>query len=302
VKDDIRRHLVRAVSESEESYASAAEDEDTMTGHLGAKLEARNRRVLVQDAEIRGEWKWSLQYYKFRGRGPRPTEFYLGADGIFELQLTIGMRTESKSILFQAKMDRKGGRDLLEQAVKLSTWREAAFVTNYSRDGFAAVTLDQVIRERGGAPSFHDARPLAAYLGEEFLNCVTGDDELRYDASARRLMWRAENGEIVATQFNVKHRMRIRVQAPRAGDNVPGVDREISPVDLHRYRMAATADEILGLTSPPASSSLKEARRQLVQAYHPDRFGELDRFFRELMTRRTQEVNAAYDLLKPKKK
>jgi len=250
---------------------------------------------MVSEAQISGEWQWSINYYKFRGRGAGAPEKYLGADGIFELKLASGTRIDSKALLFQAKMEREGGARLLKQCIKLSTWREASFVANYAEGGFQAIPLDVVIGHRGRAVSFTNARPLEEYLGREFLDCLVGDDELRYDSQLRRLIWRAMNGEIVATRFKLKHRVRIRIQAPRTGDTIPGVDQEISPEQIHdyNYRMAATAEEILGLASGGEVSALKEAQRRLAASYHPDRFTNLDELFQKIMTRRMQEVNDA---------
>lgn len=302
VKQSIREHFATAIKSALEGYSSAVEDEDTMTGHLCAKLRVGMRRVMVSEAQISGEWRWSINYYKFRGRGVGAMEKYLGADGIFELKLTSGARIDSKSLLFQAKMEREGGAGLLKQCTKLSTWREASFVANYAEAGFQAIPLDVVIGRRGGAGSFTNARPLEEYLGREFLDCFVGDDELRYDSQSRRLIWRAMNGEIVATRFKLKHRVRVRVQAPRTGDTIPGVDQEISPEQIHDYRMAATAEEILGLVSGGEVSALKEAQRRLAASYHPDRFTNLDELSQKIMTRRMQEVNDAIDQLRPKRK
>src|SRR5216684_2725852 len=141
VKRSIRVHLQEAVPRAVEGYVSAHEDEDTLTGHLGANLRTGWHRVVIQDPESQNfrEWRWELTYYKFRGRGPGATEKVLGADGLFALDLTIGSRTEQKTLLFQAKTaDDAGGRPLLEQSIKLSTWREAAFVLVYSESDFRA--------------------------------------------------------------------------------------------------------------------------------------------------------------------
>jgi len=88
VKANIRAHLETAIQNTVEGFDSASEDEDTMTGHLGARLQVRVQRVMVpRPNEIPGEWRWAIKYYKFRGRGPAATERFLGADGIFELTL-----------------------------------------------------------------------------------------------------------------------------------------------------------------------------------------------------------------------
>ena len=300
VKQSIREHISTAIKSALEGYSSAVEDEDTMTGHLCSKLQVGTRRVLVSEAQISGKWQWSINYYKFRGRGAGAPEKYLGADGIFELKLTSGARIDSKSLLFQAKMEREGGARLLQQCIKLLTWREASFVANYAEAGFQAIPLDVVIGRRGHAVSFTNAKPLEEYLGRDYLDCLVGDDELRYDSQLRRLIWRAMNGEIVATRFKLKHRVRIRVQAPKTGDTIPGVDQEISPEEIHDYRMAATAEDIVGHASGGVHA-LKESQRRLAASYHPDRFTNLDGLLQKILTRRMQEVNDGIDQLMSKR-
>lgn len=302
VKQSILDHIRRAVDSAIETFASAAEDEDTMTGHFGSKLQTGVHVVDVPNPEIGGRWRWSIDYYKFKGRGPKPTEFYLGADGIFMLRLDHGARVDSKSLLFQAKMGDAGGKALLEQCIKLSTWREAAFVLAYSPLIFQAATIDDCIEHRGGRQSFASTRPAANFLGEDFLNCEVGDDELYYDSTHRRLIWRADSGERVAVRFSVRHRLRINVKAPPRKDATPDFDREIKPDEIPKYRMKATSEEILAIGTTPKtfSLSLKDTQRRLALAYHPDHFSNLGSFFRDLLNRRMQEVNDAHADLKGK--
>jgi hypothetical protein len=105
VLDAISGHISTAVEKAVQGFWSANEDEDTLTGHLGACLKTGTHTVDVTQDEINGPWKWSIDYSKFRGRGKNATESYLGADGILELSLDMGYRRDTKSLLFQAKTD-----------------------------------------------------------------------------------------------------------------------------------------------------------------------------------------------------
>ncbi len=127
VKLSIEKHLHNAINKATEGYLSANEDEDTLTGHVGALLRISNQKVFVKNVEASGTWSWSINYYKFRGRGPKSTENFLGADGIFELIIDYGNNQSSKkSLLFQAKNDWSVDKLLYGQCIKLSTWREAS--------------------------------------------------------------------------------------------------------------------------------------------------------------------------------
>lgn len=292
----ISAHIKAAVPRAVEGYWSANEDEDVLTGHLGAclKIGSQKVRVVETQSERPGDWTWSLDYFKFRGRGKNATENILGADGLFELRLQLGYRTETKSLLFQAKKDWESDPNLVSQCIKLSTWREAAFVLNYTPTAFEAFSIDQVLKTRGSRPSATDLRSLGDFLAGDFLECLVGDTDLSYDPRARRLIWRAISGEIVSTVFDVKHRMRFNVKAPPSSDH-DRVDKHIPNSEIHNYRMEARDEEILSLESGHSVKELKAARNDLSLAYHPDRFSEGDELLRKILNRRMQEINQAYE-------
>jgi len=290
--------ISEAVADTLIEYESAQEDEDVLTGHLGSKLTTRRRVVMVEDAEVPGPWAWSLQYRKFRGRGPNATEKRLGADGIFELMLERPGRTETKSLLFQSKMAGSGGTDLVEQCARLSTWREAAVVLSYSPDGIGAVSIDSALAARG---ALHRAvsTPLDAYLADLFIPCRVGDNDLRYFAQSRTLVWRTNTGEIVATRFPIKHRFRIEVKPPGQRERMPFIDREIPVSDIHKYRMEVRPDELLATNPGEPPANPKSAVRALSKIYHPDLFGAFSPEIRETVKVRMQEFNEAWQTLKP---
>lgn len=106
VVDSIRGHLEAAIDRFVDSYWSGNEDEDALTGQLGFALRTGVHAVqAVQDqSELPGQWKWSIDCAKFRGRGKHATESLVGADGIIELRVMFGTRQEFKSLLFQSAL------------------------------------------------------------------------------------------------------------------------------------------------------------------------------------------------------
>lgn len=305
VKEDISNHLHLTIAKAVDGYVSACEDEDAMTGHLGGLLRIKNKKVVVpprQQEEIWGVWTWSLDYYKFRGRGKGATETYLGADGLFEFCLNIGNRKETKSLLFQSKLDWNTDSNLLAQSIKLSTWREAAFVINYTHKGFQAILIDDAIKSKGKYSEKVIFTPLERFLDEYFIACLIGDTELKYDARSRKLFWRSMNGQKVCTNFSTNHRFRLNVNAPRRPSSAHiAADIEISPDEIHNYRMSATEEEILSLAGLHSEVEAKNARKTLALTYHPDKFNGIDEYLESILNRRMGEVNEAYEYVRSKK-
>lgn len=302
VKESIRSHFNEATRKAVDGFYSAYEDEDTMTGHLGALLRIKNQHISVTQSELSGEWVWSIDYYKFRGRGIDATERLLGADGLFELKLNYNNRIETKSIMFQSKLSWQTDQRLLSQSLKLSTWREAAFVLNYTPNAFQAFSLDDVIKARGIFSDDLYQVPLEEFLGKLFLNCDVGDNDLNYDARSRKLIWRTRSGEIVGTKFTIPARFMININAPTTyGGKYKKVDREISPEDIYNFRMEADEEDILALNYTFTKRELKSSYTNLALTYHPDRSHDLDELDRLIMQRRMQEINDAYAVLRIKK-
>ncbi|MCP4675028.1 MAG: J domain-containing protein [Deltaproteobacteria bacterium] len=297
VQDSIRAHIGSAVGLAIDGYYSAEDDEDTLTGHLGAKLQIRNQKVDVPQAELPGVWTWSIDYVKFRGRGGNAAETYLGADGLFEIKVRGGRRVDQKSILFQAKKNGSAGRELVEQCVRLSTWKEAAFVLNFTPEEFYGLSLDKTLslaRTRG-EDRLLIGQPLAEFLSEEFLQCRVGDTDLRYDARAKRLLWRTQSNNLVQTQFSIPQRITLDIKPPQyqwdAFDGVTLIEND----EIHEHRMKASAAEILGLDHGATVKELRAARKTLSLAYHTDGRDWLVVDDLRHLNRRMQEINDAYD-------
>ena len=58
----------------------------------------------------------------------------------------------------------------------------------------------------------------------------------------------------------------------------------------------------LGLQSDATAAEIKTAYQELVQQYHPDRVVDLGPELQEVADRKTKELNAAYALLKKKRR
>jgi hypothetical protein len=302
VIEAISSYIDAAIDQAQKEFWSANEDEDTLTGHLFARLKTGVHLVDVTQDEINGPWKWSIDYTKFRGRGKDAAESFLGADGIIELYLDRGYRHESKGLLFQSKVDWTSNRDLLEQAILLSTWREASIVINYTAAGFDAYPIDSILASKGVERNTKNKLPLKEALTKYFLECRVGSTDLSYDARARRLVWRDTNGVLVATQFRLSHRVRIEVQAPAFKPKF-NFDKLIKPNEIHHHRMDVHPEDVLTPMLTNEREPAKAVKRALSLAYHPDRYASLNQLFRDLMNRRMQEVNAASDeLLKRERK
>lgn len=298
VLDDIADHVSAAMERAIQGFWSANEDEDALTGHMGACLKIGVRTVNVTQDQIKGPWKWSIDYTKFRGRGKAATESFLGADGILELSLDKGYRKDTKSLLFQSKTDWESSSDIVEQALLLSTWREAAIGINYTPTVFEAYSIDNILASRGIKAQAKGGLPLQDALNHYFIRCKIGNTDLRYDARLRRLYWRDMNGLVVAVQFSIPNRIRMNVQAPTAGG-----PQEILPAEIHNHRMeVAPEDVLMPILAPPATST-KAIKRTLAMTYHPDRYSGYEQLLRDIVNRRMQEVNAASDeLIKKGKK
>lgn len=292
VKDDIKTELKLRVDKTIAEFDSAAEDEDTLTGHLGANLTTSQRKVWVESVELGGHWTWSLSYRKFRGRGGGATESRLGADGIIELSVGDDRWPRKKSMLFQSKMDGSGGtRRLVEQCAKLSTWREAVAVFSYGRESFEAMKLDAVLGAKGDLHLVHGA-PLAEFLADTFVECKIGDTDLSYYPIERKLVWRDFNNQWVAARFNVKHRFKFKVMPPAPKRASPAWIKEISVEEIIKHRMKVEEMDLLGIPVGASRAEVRTARKELAKIYHPDLWHGFSDDLRTLMELRTKEIHS----------
>jgi hypothetical protein len=140
---------------------------------------------------------------------------------------------------------------------------------------------------------------LQDYLAHSFLDCIVGDTDLKYDARSRLLVRRSHSGEVVGTMFSIPHRIRVKVRAPQ---------REATPYDklvplsrIHEYRMDATLEDILSISTVASDPELDQAKKRAALLYHPDKFPSLTEELQRILTRRMQEVSEAFAEIRAKR-
>ncbi|MGA7155263.1 MAG: J domain-containing protein [Acidobacteriaceae bacterium] len=277
------------MAEVEERFLSAAEDEDTFTGQLGALLGAGERKV-----EVDGQpWYWKIEYTKFRGRGRDATEAKIGADGIFEIRLRGLEGGGQKSLLFQSKMGTPRGAEPKRQALKMSNWREAAVFLSYAPRGIRVSTLDQVMGDESSS-----GKPFSEYFIDDYLACHVGDSDLHYNAQARTLQWRDERGQTVAVRFSIPRRLRVDIDSPYQRNDSPSL---IDADQIDQHRMDSEPEDRLALPPTFTQSELKKAQKSAAMLYHPDREPKFTDELKAVMNKRMAEFNDASRVLRKKK-
>lgn len=290
VKNAMQAHIEVALAEASSRYYSAYEKEDSLTGLVFRALQIAPQEVEVLQGEIRGTWKWEMDFKTF---GSRTAETVIGADGVFELYLRRnGQKEESKSLLFQSKVDWTG-RDskLLDQCIDLLVWRGASTVINYTEEGFETYDLDDVLREDGIKPD--NMLPLKDLLGKKFLECEIGDSDLFYDAVKKKLIWYDIHKKYVETKFNMNRRLRATVTAPpwRVPKKII-IDKTIPNEEIYKHLMETNFADKYDPRLAKTPADLKKIKHGFSKVLHPDKRGLLRESQQGIFTILMQEFNA----------
>jgi hypothetical protein len=123
VYEALQDRYAAGVSNAEALFDQHAADEDSVTGGLGQALAAREPMYFSGPG---GQYRVNVSYRKLRGRGDGAPERFLGADGIFQIEVLGGSgdRIRTKGLPFQAKKGWKGkDQALLNQAKKNGSFR-----------------------------------------------------------------------------------------------------------------------------------------------------------------------------------
>lgn len=290
VKDAIKKHLDHAIEKAIKGFPSAYEDEDVLTGHLFGLMKIDEQVVEIDDVEIGGKWKWSIDYKKFRGRGKNATESILGADGIIELNLFRDGRSESKTLLFQSKLDwKRKDKDLYVQCSKLLTWLGAVTVINYTEDEFETYKVEDIFANHGEKPV--NTQPLKELLGGDFLNCTIGDGDLKYDPFTKTLSWLDVNNDVVSTKFNMNRKLKIKVKAPvRFPYQKQKVAKEIPNGNIMEHKLKnENAD--LKIDNAWNNKELNAIKKKASMTFHPDRHNLLPEKEKNMLDDMMKDIN-----------
>ena len=296
----ISEHVDKAVRHAESGYSSAQEEEDTITGELGGALRTKGVQLVnVTDPEVSGTWRWSISYSKFRSKAEGATESIVGADGILEIQVGSPQRDQQKSALFQAKNTQKRDPKLVEQCARMSVWREASFVLNYTANGYNVYSLDDILLYRGSIADVPNSTRLAPWIIDTFIACQVGHPDLYYDKDERRLYWLPQQpseeeyrpDRWVCVDFRPKHLIHIDVIPPHRGRSRA---KEITPNKIPLNRLTFTAEDLFGLEAPFTLAQLKRRRAELLRTYHSDKNYHLSPDLKSLLDTRVIEINNAF--------
>ena len=190
-----------------EGWEDGSDDEDTLTGDLGATLRTRPS-IVTSNGET---WMWRVRYKKFRGRGPGALERPTGADGIFQIEVTRGDEKHFKGLLFQAK--KAGTTDgrlaaQVERMEGLASGGSAIF--EYGPNAYRAATGHAYLT--AGSPSLRSKgaplQSLSSFLGDSFLPCGTGLRGMYYDALRALLL--LPTGP--AIRIPIRHRIVVEAE------------------------------------------------------------------------------------------
>lgn len=202
----VEDHITQQAARAHRGWEAGSDEEDTLTGHLGASLQRDWSTITVNGAE----WTWRMTYKKFRGRGPGAFERQIGADGILQLEVNLGVEIEFKGLLFQAKKIGQMNGHLAEQVGFMESVADrCSAVFEYGPDEYRAISghdylADADLVNRRAAPTL---RPLGEFLGQGFLGCDFGVRGMYFDA-VRRILHLPDSSAI---RTSLDHRLQIEV-------------------------------------------------------------------------------------------
>jgi hypothetical protein len=211
VYESIQNHLRTVASSAPTGWERNRAEEDSLTGDLGRALSTR-RSVLVN---ANGEdWRWSVTYKKFRGRGRDAFEKSSGADGIIQIETAVRDATFFKGVLFQAKKGQGLRNEKLKEQLRAIEGLApgGSAVISFGPNGYFGIRgtdylnpdtmlVGSMIRRMSPLASFFDG----------FLECSSGLRDLYYDAVRERLLLPTLDGHVKAVSLEVRHRIKIDI-------------------------------------------------------------------------------------------
>ncbi len=211
----IQVYLQEGVRHAEKGWEAGSDEEDTLTGDLGANL--RTKRVRRFGAGT--EWKWTISYKKFRGRGKHALEKTIGADGIIQIEVypdTDDNSVITKGVLFQAKkVTARAGGLLGDQIRKMNALAPGGWaIFEYGPDGYFASNRENVPKESRPQKreSANPLMPLGSFLADEFLSCRAGLRGMHFNANRRLLSVPNVHDASRLVEIHLDHRLNIEIR------------------------------------------------------------------------------------------
>jgi hypothetical protein len=199
VRSFIEDRYLAGTANAEAQYKNAAGDEDTLTGALGALISTSGPVHFSVYPGI--EFVVEINFRKIRGRGAGAPEKRLGADGIFQLEVTAhGQPVFRKGLPFQSKKNWKGrNRQLADQARVMKERVRDGIAFDYTPGAYAACEIDHVIEAQGNRKTVTQAgymQPLGQILAHRFLDCEVGRVGLYYDDQSEEFVQGLMEGDL----------------------------------------------------------------------------------------------------------
>ena len=180
----IRDRYLAGVADAQVKFPYSEGDEDSLTGALGQAISTAGPLTVTVG---RDRYTYNVSYRKLRGRGSGAPEKKLGADGIFQIDVTNsdGAPLVRKGLPFQAKK-RWSRRDkkLVEQARKMLDSAGDGLIIDFSPLGFSACSAADAIQSEGRISTVKASgrlRDLGHVFADDFLECSIGVGGLYYD-------------------------------------------------------------------------------------------------------------------------
>ncbi|WP_436715810.1 hypothetical protein U8335_26650 [Roseiconus lacunae] len=169
----------------------------------------------MRDA-LGNEFMYTIYHQKIRGRGSGAPEKTIGADGIFQLELydRNGKLLRRKGLLFQSKKEWEGKDGKLggqAENLLVDGDRDKAVVIDFGPSGYTTCSVATAAKAQGNRKQIANNQfsNLSATLGDEFLRCRVGVQDMYYDGDEEILF-----DPTVDQQFNLadKHVVGTRIQ------------------------------------------------------------------------------------------
>lgn len=210
IKPFLRDRYLAGVADAEAKYRFHAADEDALTGALGNALSMPDPLVFDDGTH---RYVYQVYYEKIGGRGPGAPEGEVGADGIFQIEVTTAQGKLVKGLPFQAKkLWQHRDQRLLGQCHDMMRAAGEGLVINYGPHGYTAYKADRVIEADGRIPRAERAPALGQILANEFLDCTIGQEGLFFDVDKGRFrqssMPRREPEHVIETTIFVTDSVR----------------------------------------------------------------------------------------------
>ena len=203
VIQSLHDRYVAAVSDAESTFDMNRADEDSLTGALGQSIAMPVEQTF---SGPNGAITVKISYKKLRGRGWNAPEKRYGSDGIFQIEVLdrLGTVIRAKGLPFQSKKEWKGNLPkLAEQAADMEINTPGGIVIDFNKQGYSACMASAVVAAQGNRASVVQAdkmHRLGQLLGNEFLNCEIGIQDLYFDAEQEEYAFREALHHVISTE------------------------------------------------------------------------------------------------------